>query len=48
MINTVVPSSEKKDSKVTKQKVLINTLTPNFNYKNKKGEIVKTNTEVSF
>lgn len=47
MITTVLTEEEKKVSKQSKEKVGINTMTPNFNYKNKKGEVVKPNTEIS-
>lgn len=48
MVTTVIQEKENKDSKGEKQKILINTMAPNFKYKNKKGETVDTKAEVSF
>lgn len=48
MITTVLTKKETKNPKETKGKVVINTMTPDFNYKNKKGEVVKPNAEISF
>jgi len=48
IIITVLMKKENENTKETKGKIVINTMTPNFRSKNKKGEIVKPNTEVSY
>jgi len=48
IITVILTEKETKDPKVTKDKVVINTMAPDFNYKNNNGEIVKPDTKVSY